>query len=101
MESQIWHPFVNKVYPVLLKSMNHDLLHNLFVKAARQDMLPKLEKTKEIKEVYKAKEGTTKSFFPTPVGLGSGVLREGMGIDSIFDMGELGYVEIGPVTIDP
>jgi dihydroorotate dehydrogenase len=42
-----------------------------------------------------------KAFFSTPIGVGCGVAREGLGIDSIINMGEFGFIEIGPVTIDP
>jgi dihydroorotate dehydrogenase len=43
-----------------------------------------------------------RSFFSSPLGLAPGVCREdGNAIDNLFAMGDLGFVELGPVTIDP
>tara|TARA_B110000285_G_C14998637_1_gene550225 strand:- start:786 stop:947 length:162 start_codon:yes stop_codon:yes gene_type:complete len=43
-----------------------------------------------------------RSFFSSPLGLAPGVCREdGNAIDNLFAMGDLSFVELGPVTIDP
>ena len=42
-EHQIWRPFINKCYPFMLKTVNHDLLHFMFQKAAEFQMLPIIE----------------------------------------------------------
>ena len=65
--------------------------------------MPRVIKSEEAKEMHKSFQGErfSDSFFPSSIGLGSGVLREGHSIDGLFDMGELGFIELGPVTIDP
>ena len=41
-------------------------------------------------------------FFPSSIGIGSGVAREGgKVVDSLIDMGDYGFIELGPCTIDP
>ena len=43
-----------------------------------------------------------RTFFSSPLGLAPGVCREdGNAVENLLEMGELGFVELGPVTIDP
>ena len=42
-----------------------------------------------------------KAFFPSPLGFSSGIDRQGLALDGLLDLGNVGFVEIGPVTIDP
>ena len=89
----------------MLRHSNHDLLHYLFVKSAACGLVPNIEKEKDIKEAYASHTSSStfsSSFFNSPIGIGSGLLKEEAGaFDSLIDMGEYAYIELGPVAIDP
>jgi dihydroorotate dehydrogenase len=65
-------------------------LHYVFTNVAENEMLPLI--------VFESNE---KAFFPSPLGFSSGIDRQGRALDGLLDLGNVGFVEIGPVTIDP
>ena len=98
----IWQPFVNRIYPLLLNSVHHDLLHHLFVKAASFQLVPRLHSVKEADQIYQEVLGNKQKYFDRPIGVKCGVVKEdASAIEAIVGMGELAFVELGPVTIDP
>jgi dihydroorotate dehydrogenase len=65
-------------------------------------MLPRIHQSDEIKKVYADFKKDQRNFFFSPLGLAPGVCREdGNAVENLLEMGDLGFVELGPVTIDP
>ena len=88
----MWRPFVNNVYPSLLRTVNHDYLHRVFLWASALRLVPKAS------EEYVPQNN---KFFKGSVGVQAGLLKErAEGMQSIIDMGNFAFVELGPSTID-
>ena len=80
----------------------------MFIYAASFNLLPNLNYDKEEiikkKNLYNSLESNKnkRKYFDQPFGLAPGVVRaDATSIDNLFEISDFGFVEIGPVTIDP
>ena len=103
-----WQSYVQTIiYPTLMKLNNSDYMHDNFILAADHGFLPSSGKL-ETENVDLRVLETLKYrgvAFPTPIGIGSGLLINGSGIDNIFSASGIDsasglstFLEIGTCT---
>ena len=97
---QLWKPFEQKVYPNMLKVINHDWLLKAFVQAALLGLLPKMESS--LTEDKLAAKFPKRNRYFGVLGIAPGLDRAG-GVQSqrlLEDWGPISFLELGPSTIE-